>query len=66
MGRLGMRIRTKERGLALNRMGSAILEKRFMIHAASRYRDWRLKVDVYMTQERSWAEEISHLLSVRL
>lgn len=53
MGRLGMRIRTKERGLALNRMGSSILEKRFMIHAASRYRDWRLKVDVYMTQESS-------------
>lgn len=48
-----MRIRTKERGLALNRMGSAILEKWFMIHAASRYRNWRSKVDIYMTQERN-------------
>lgn len=62
VGSLGMRIRTKERGLALNRTGSAVLETWFMVHAASRCRDWGLMVDVCMTQ-RSWAEETSYLIS---
>lgn len=66
MGRLGVRIRTKERGLGLNRTRSGILETWFMVHAASRYRDWGLTVDVYMTQERSWAEETSYLIRVIL
>lgn len=44
MERLGVKIRTKERVLALNRTGSGILEMWFVVHAASRYRDWGLPV----------------------
>lgn len=56
VGSLGMRIRTKERGLALNRSGSVVLETWFMVHAASRCRDWGLTVDLCMTQ-RSWLKK---------
>lgn len=43
-----MRIRIKERGLVLNRLGSVVLEMWFMVYVVFRCRDWGLMVDLCM------------------